>query len=265
MKKNKKMERISVKNLSKKFKIGYNKEQSALSYLISLFSGIEAKKEFWALKDISFKVKAGEKIGIIGKNGSGKTILLGTIMGIYKPDKGKIKINKNAVLLSDLATGLKARLSIRDNIYLIGSILGLSQKNIKKNFNSIIEFAGLQDFVNTKIYQLSSGMKQRLTFSITMYYINHSKPDTLLLDEVFGGGGDEEFKNKALKKIEEIIKGDTTIVLASHRMGIIKKYCNRVIWLHKGKIKKEGGPEKVTEVYLKFIRKLRNTKEQNKE
>ncbi|TKJ17513.1 hypothetical protein CEE44_03180 [Candidatus Woesearchaeota archaeon B3_Woes] len=247
-----KMEEIIIKNLSKKFRIGFKKEQSVLSYFISFFSGIEPKKEFWALKGISFSVNSRENIGIIGKNGSGKTVLLKTIMGIYNLDKGEIKTNGNIVILSGV--GLRSRLTLMDNIYLVSSILGLSQKDIKRKFNSIVEFAGLQDFVNTKIYQFSSGMRKRIAFSIIIHYIEHYKPDILLLDEIFAGG-DEEFKNKSLKKLEELMGKGTTFILVGHNLKLIEKYCDRVIWLDKGKIIKDGKPKEVIEAYVKFIKR----------
>ena len=257
------MGQIIVKNLSKKFRIGSGSEQSVLSYVISLFSGVEPKKNFWALKNISFTVNSGEVIGLIGKNGSGKTTLLKTMAGIYKSDKGEIETNAKILLLSGVGGLLKPRLNIINNVYLVGSILGLGQRDIKRNLNSIIEFAGLQKFRNTKIYQFSTGMRVRLSFSIIIHAMPYLKPDVLLLDELFSGG-DEEFKNKSLKKIEELMKKGITIILASHRLENIKKYCNRVIWLDKGKIVKEGRPKKVIEDYIKFNKKLKNDKKKHK-
>lgn len=252
-------EKIIIKKLSKKFNIGYEKEQTVLSFFISLFSGVESKKEFWALRDVSFTVRKGENIGIIGRNGSGKSTLLSTIGGIYKQEHGEIIVNGKAIILSTLACGLKLRLAVSDNIRLVGSILGLGQKDIGRKFDSIVEFAGLQDFVNTKIYHLSEGMKQRLAFSINIHCINHSKPDILLVDEVFGGGADQEFKDKIQEKIEGLIKSGITLVMATHKARIIEKYCDRAIWLHKGRVVKEGRPNEVVEAYIEFIRRLKTT------
>lgn len=254
MKKNNGSKRIIVKGISKQFRIGCKKKQSALSYFISFFSGIEPKREFWALKKISFVVRAGENLGIIGRNGCGKTTLLGAMVGIYEPERGRVEINGKTILLSSMATGIKPRLTIRDNIPLVGSLFGLGKKEIRKNFNSIIKFAGLEDFVDTKLYQLSSGMRSRLNFSITIHFLTHSKPDVLLLDEVFGGGGgDAEFQNKGLARMEELVEGGVTVVLASHSMNTVKKYCDKVIWLEEGKIVMTGKPKKVVNAYLSFI------------
>lgn len=245
---------IVVSNLSKKFKRNPKHAKNALARLGSFFSA-NNQRDFWVLKNISFTVNAKENVGIIGRNGSGKTTLLRTVAGIYQPDLGKVEINGKAVLLSSMASGLKSRLTVKDNVYLVGSILGLGQKDIENKFTAIIGFAGLDDFINTQIYQLSSGMKQRLAFAITINCLKKLNPDILLLDEVFTGGGDEEFKIKALIEIEKLIKGGLTIILVSHKMNLIKNYCNKVIWLDQGKIIKQGEPEKVINQYLLSIKK----------
>ncbi|MDD4996288.1 MAG: ATP-binding cassette domain-containing protein, partial [Patescibacteria group bacterium] len=156
------MKRIIVENLSKKFKIGFEKNRGILARFISLFSGKETKKNIQVLDNISFYVNAGEIVGIIGKNGSGKSTLLRIIAGIYDKEKGRINTQGKIISLINLNNGLKERLTLRDNIYLYSLLLGLSLKEIKEKINSIIEFSDLKDFVNTKIYQFSDGMKQRL-------------------------------------------------------------------------------------------------------
>ncbi|MDD5172820.1 MAG: ATP-binding cassette domain-containing protein [Patescibacteria group bacterium] len=240
------MKRIIVENLSKKFKIGFEKNRGILARFISLFSGKETKKNIQVLDNISFYVNAGEIVGIIGKNGSGKSTLLRIIAGIYDKEKGRINTQGKIISLINLNNGLKERLTLRDNIYLYSLLLGLSLKEIKEKINSIIEFSDLKDFVNTKIYQFSDGMKQRLIFSIAV----HCNPDILILDEVFEMG-DEEFKHKSVNKVKELIKNGASALLVSHRLPIIKKYCDRVIWVNKGKIIKQGNPEDVVEEYLK--------------
>jgi len=250
-----KEKRIIVENLSKKFRIGAKKNRNALAQLVSFFSK-NTEKDFWALKNISFSVKNGENIGIIGKNGSGKTTLLRTIAGIYEPDKAGIKVKGNLVYLSNLSNGLKPKLTVRDNIFLLGSITGLGQKDIKKKFNEIVDFAGLENFVYSKIHQLSSGMIQRLAFSISIYSLKHSNPDIILLDEPFSEGNDEEFSRKALNEIEELTKYERTAILVSHKIDLIKNCCNKAIWLDKGKIVKQGKADKVIEKYLKLTNKI---------
>lgn len=194
-KENKTEDRVIVENISKKFKIGFKKNQGALARVVSLFSGKEPKKTLQALKNISFTVKKGEVLGIIGKNGSGKSTLLRIIAGILKQDSGEIIINGKIISLINLKSGLHGRLSMKDNILLIGAFLGLTRKQIKKKFKSIIKFAELESFVETKVYQFSEGMKARLAFSMAI----HCNPDTLLLDEVFEVG-DEKFKEKSAKR-----------------------------------------------------------------
>ena len=239
------MERVIVQNISKKFNIGFKKNQSALARFVALFSGREPKKTIWALRDVSFKAKVGELIGIIGENGSGKSTLLRIIAGIYNEDKGTITTNGKIISLINLNAGMKPRLTMKDNIYLCCSLFSLPRAEIKTKFNSIVEFAGLGKFVDTKIYQFSDGMRHRLTFSIAI----HCNPEILLLDEVFEIG-DENFKNKSANKINELVQEGAAVILVSHEMAMIQKYCDRVIWIDKGRIVK-GGNGKVIENYLK--------------
>lgn len=243
------MERIVLDKLSKRFTIDAG-NRSALDNTIGLFSR-KTKRKFWALKDISLKAESGENIGIIGRNGSGKSTLLRTIAGIYTADSGNIKTKGKIVYLDGLAPGLKKRLTMRENIYLMGSLLGLSQKDIKNKFNTIIDFSGVGEFVDTKVYQLSSGMVARFAFSATMYFVEHHNPDIVLLDEVFGAGADADFRKKAISKMEELIKGGATVLLASHKSELIERYCHRALWLDKGEIIEEGDPREICDAYEK--------------
>jgi ABC-type polysaccharide/polyol phosphate transport system ATPase subunit len=240
------MQRIVVEDIAKRFKIGFKKRQTALSRLASLFSGREPKKIIWALKEVSFKAEEGEIIGIIGKNGSGKSTLLRVIAGIYKCNKGKVKTNGKIISLINLNVGMQQRLTMKDNIYLCCSLFGLSQKTIKQRFNSVLKFSELQNFLNTKIYQFSEGMKQRLAFSIAI----HCNPEILLLDEVFEVG-DKEFKIKSANKIKELVKKGATVLLVSHELWMIEKYCDRIIWLDKGRILEKGNTRELAVKYKK--------------
>jgi len=228
---------IKLENVSKRLSIGSKKNQSILSAFLSSFSGIESKRSFWPLKHVSFEVKRGDRLGVIGRNGSGKSTLLRVISGIYKVDEGQ-KMTKGSVqLLTSLSNGLKPKLTVKDNVFLVGAILGLDYKIIERIFDEIIEFAGLEDFVYSKLYQLSSGMKQRIAFSITSHCVEIIDPDILLLDEVFaGGGGDEEFKERSTEKLHSIMSSKRTLVIVSHSMDILKQMSEIVIWLHKGKV-----------------------------
>lgn len=240
------MNRITAKNISKKFRIGFKKRQSILARFVSLFSGKEPKKDIWALRKVSFEVKAGEILGIIGKNGSGKSTLLRVISGIYRSEQGESIINGKIISLINLGAGMQERLSMKDNIYLCCSLFGLGRRDIKNKLKAITEFAKLEEYMETKIYQFSEGMKQRLVFSIAM----HCNPEILLLDEVFEIG-DESFKEKSVKKIKEIVDNGASVLLVTHDLPAVERYCNKVIWIDKGEIIKQGGPREIIESYSK--------------
>lgn len=241
--------RIKVNNLYKKFDLDFKRNEGFLYKIISFIKKEKVKKEIEVIKSVSFETYSGENVGIIGRNGSGKSTLLRLIAGIYQPDSGSIETIGKVVYLNGLGQGLKDRLTMRENIFLIGSIMGLSQKNIKRKFNEIVEFSGLKDFLDMKVSQFSSGMVIRLTFSITIFCIEHNSPDVILLDEVFGSGGDIEFQNKATNKMEELINGGATVIIVSHSMDIIKKYCSRVLYLEHGEILNSGPVEKIIKEY----------------
>jgi ABC-type polysaccharide/polyol phosphate transport system ATPase subunit len=239
------MERIRLIKISKKFRIGIKKNQGALSQFASLFSGREPKRTLVALNDVSLIANAGEIIGLIGENGSGKSTLLRTIAGIYQPDSGYAKTNGKIIPMVNLNLGMQPRLTMRDNVFLVCSLLNLSRKKTKEKFSSIVEFAGLQNFVGTKLYQFSNGMLQRLAFSITI----HCSPDILLLDEVFEVG-DEDFRKKSSEKIKELVKQGATAILVSHDLELIRKHCHKTIWMEKGRVRKEGNTKNVIKNYL---------------
>jgi len=239
------IKKITVTDVCKKFKIGSNMHKGMLAKFVSIFSGREPKKTIEVLKNISFDVYSGEIVGIIGNNGSGKSTLLRIIAGIYSKDSGSIVADGKIVSLISLNAGLKERLTMRDNIYLCGALFGLSREAINKKFNSIVEFSELNSFVDTKIYQFSEGMKQRISFSIAI----HCNPDILLLDEVFEVG-DEDFREKSVSKMKELVENGLSIVIVSHDMQMTQKYCNRVLWLDKGVKIKEGSPENIIDEYL---------------
>lgn len=228
--------RIIVKGVSKKFNIGSKGSDTALGRLVSAISGKESTKVLQALENISFEAYAGENIGIIGRNGSGKSTLLRLIAGVYRPDSGNIETNGMVMYMNGWSHGLQLRLTMRENIYLTGAIMGLGEKEIRNKFEEIVEFAGLSEFVDTKVYQFSSGMLTRLSFSIGIHCLHSHNPDILLLDEILTAGGDAEFKAKASGKMEAFLKGGATVIMVSHNMKDIEKYCDRVILLEKGKI-----------------------------
>ncbi len=247
----KKEKNIQLINVSKSFNIGFRKNDGALAKLVSFISGRESRKELKVLKNISFSAYPGQVIGLIGKNGSGKSTLLRVIAGIYKLDSGQLKTSGKVDYLSGFSNGLSPKLTMEENIHHMGAMMGLSQKDIKKRFKEIVEFSGLEDFVYTKVYQFSSGMVTRLAFSVTIHCLNHSNPDILLLDEVFGAGGDIDFEAKAIEKMAEFIGSGATVVLASHNLKIIGQYCDEVLWIDNGKVVANGNPGEICEKYVK--------------
>lgn len=243
------IKRIEVKNISKRFSADCKSSFNALSVFINFITFKKEKKEIIIADNISFDVCSGEILGVIGKNGAGKSSLLRLIAKIYKTSSGVIKTNGNVVYLTGLKQGIVPKLTMRDNIYLMGSVLGLSQKDIRKKFDDIVDFSGLKDHVDMKVYQFSTGMLSRLNFSIMINCVNHHNPDILLVDEVLSSGGDADFQEKATKKMEDLIKGGAAVMLVSHDMLVLKKYCNRVMWLEGGIIKEIGLPNDVIEKY----------------
>ncbi|MAG02180.1 hypothetical protein CMI42_02490 [Candidatus Pacearchaeota archaeon] len=242
---------IIVRELNKKFIRSVKNRDSFLSNMLNLFSDKKSRNEFDVLRDISFKVKKGENLGIIGRNGSGKSTLLRMINKIYGYDSGEIWTKGKVVYLTGFNHGLKKKLSMRDNIYLIGMLWGLDKIEINKRFDEIVEFSGLSDYLDSKVYQFSSGMINRLCFSITLHCVAHKNPDIMLIDEAINSGVDLEFKDKALKKIEELVRGGASVILVSHNLNLIKKYCDRVLLISGGKIINDGEPNDVIEGYIR--------------
>ena len=247
------MNAISIKGVSKEFKVN----NSPALHFSNLVFKRDRKKGFLPLSDVSFDVKKGEKVAIIGRNGAGKSTLLRIIADIYHLDKGRVEVNGSLIFLDKLGNGLKGRLSLRENIYLVGGIFGLSKKEIQLLIDKILEFAGLTEYVDYRLFQLSSGMKSRITFSTTIHILEYLDPDIILLDEVLsGGGGDAEYKAKNGAKVDEFMKGNKTILLVTHNLKHLEKLCDKVIWLDKGRIKKQGSPKSVISAYeLSFKKK----------
>jgi ABC-type polysaccharide/polyol phosphate transport system ATPase subunit len=213
--------------------------------LMNLIKFKTAKEDsFTALDKINLEVNEGEILGIIGPNGSGKSTLLRTISGIYRPDKGTVKSCGQITLMAGLGIGFNVNLSGRENVYLYGSILGNSNEVMGGLMESIIDFSGLNGFIDQPLRTYSSGMRARLGFSIA----SAVKPDILLIDEVLSVG-DQEFRAKSMARILEIVEGSRTVVLVSHNFGIMKKICSRLIMIDKGNIIVSGSPEDVINAY----------------
>jgi ABC-type polysaccharide/polyol phosphate transport system ATPase subunit len=249
------IKRIEVKNISKKFHADFRKSETALSGFVGLLSGRNEKREISVLDDVSFDVSAGEIIGIIGKNGSGKSTLLRLIAEVYQPDAGEIKTIGKVVYLTGVGQGSMPKLTMRENIYLMGAVMGLSQKDIDNRFDEIVDFSVLKEFVDMKVYQFSTGMLARLNFSTVIHCVKHQNPDVLLLDEVLSSGGDAKFQEQATQKMQELIKGGAAVILVSHNEDALIESCGKIIWLDSGRIKEAGNPKEVFDKYLGSIKK----------
>jgi ABC-type polysaccharide/polyol phosphate transport system ATPase subunit len=238
---------IVAKNISKTFHITEDANNTVKQRLFNIFKHSKAK-EVKAVKMMSFEIKKGECFGIIGRNGSGKSTLVKMLAGVYPVDTGYIKINGSTMLMN-LGVGMSHELTARENIYVSGSVLGLKIKQIDGLFDKIIEFAELEEFVDTKIKFFSSGMLSRLAFSIAV----NAGADIMFLDEIFAVG-DFKFQEKAIKIFEKSWIEGKTVVLISHSMETIKKYCQRVAFVKHGELKHIGTPEETIQMYLDDVK-----------
>ena len=236
---------ISVKNISKGFKIPVNGQSNTLQEkFLNPFNKVEYR-QFQALKDLSFDVKEGEFFSVIGPNGAGKSTLLKIVSQIYIPDEGIVEVNGKLVPFLELGVGFNPDLSAKENLYLNGTILGLTKKELDSYIDDIFDFAELREFANMSIKNLSSGMQVRLAFSIAI----RVKSDILVLDEVLAVG-DGEFQKKCYLYFEEI-RGKKTILFVSHGLDSVKKYSDRVLWLKEDKTYEVGTPEDMVGAYSK--------------
>lgn len=237
---------ISLKNINKTFYVRENAPRTMNDHIYSVFRKNVKKKKIEALKNINLDIHKGEVIGIIGRNGSGKSTLLNIMLGSIIPDNGGKVSSKGKIMRLALGMGVDPNLSARDNIYVNGSIIGLTFKKIGSLVDTIIEFAGLEGFLDTPVKFYSKGMKARLLFSIAM----NAESDIFLLDEFFGGVGDEDFKKKSDLAFKEKIMQKRTIVIVSHSMKIIEKYCSRVLFIKEGHPIALGDTKAVIETYM---------------
>ncbi len=254
---------IKVENISKRYRLGLKEKKAdtfaqqmvnALKYPIDNFRRIQNLGKFgaeedgvhWALKDVSFEVKQGDVLGIIGKNGAGKSTLLKILSKITEPTSGRIEVNGRIAALLEVGTGFHPELSGRDNIYMNGTILGMSRREIDRKLEEIIDFSGVEKFIDTPIKFYSSGMKVRLGFSVAA----HLEPEILVIDEVLAVG-DYEFQKKCLGKMEQVSKGDgRTILFVSHNMAAVKSLCNKSLILKDGSDEDFGDTDLIVKNYL---------------
>ena len=230
---------IKLENVSMKFNLGIEKNFSIKQAFVNFFSFKHKKKKkeyFWALQDISFEIKKGEVVGLIGSNGAGKSTLLKIVSGVMKPTTGKVTVNGVISPMIELGAGFDSELTARENIFLNGAILGYSKQFIESKFDEIVEFSELKNF--------SSGMTAKLAFSIATVV----NPEILIVDEILSVG-DIKFQEKSKNKMLEMIKGGTTVLYVSHSLNSIKELCDKVVWIEHGKMIKMGETKKICEEY----------------
>ena len=233
---------ILAKDISKTFHISEDSHNTVKHRLFNLFNPPK-RKDVAALKITSLEINKGECIGLIGRNGCGKTTLTKVLAGVYPTDTGYIKINGSTMLMN-LGVGMSQELTARENIYVSGSVLGLKIKEVDKVFDAIVDFAEIRNFIDTKVKFFSSGMMARLAFSIAV----NAGADIMFLDEIFSVG-DMKFQEKAIKVFESSWIDGKTVVLVSHGMPVIKAYCNRTAFMTNGQIEFFGDTEKAIELY----------------
>jgi ABC-2 type transport system ATP-binding protein len=242
---------IKVDNVSMRFNLGIEKNFSLKLFFINLFKPRKKKgkkPDFWALKDVSFKVKRGEVVGFIGSNGAGKSTMLKVIAGVMKPTKGKVEVHGNICPMIELGAGFDMDLTARENIFLNGAVLGYSKKFIEEKFDEIVEFSELKDFLDVPVRNFSSGMTARLAFSIATVV----DPEILIVDEILSVG-DMAFQAKSEAKMRSMIGGGTTVLYVSHSIDSIKSICDKAVWLDHGKVVKMGPAAEICDEYCKFM------------
>lgn len=237
---------IQIKDINKIFKVPHERHNSLKDKAVHIF-GPRKYTKYQALKDINFEIKKGEFFGIIGKNGSGKSTLLKMIANIYQPTSGEIKMSGSLSPFIELGVGFNAELTGRENIFLSGTILGLTQKKIESLYDEIVEFSEIGDFIDQKLKNYSSGMMVRLAFSIAV----RADSDILLIDEVLAVG-DAAFQAKCLGYFNELKRNKKTVVFVSHDMDSVRQFCDRVVLIDDSRVVMEGNPEKVCEEYYKL-------------
>ena len=235
---------IDVQNVTVRFNLMEERVDSLKEYLIRLMHGKMLFSDFIAVNDVSFQIKRGDIVGIIGFNGAGKSTLLKTIAGVLKPTKGKVITRGSIAPLIEVGVGFDMDLTARENIFLNGALLGYSRNFIQQKFDEIVDFAELWDFLDVPVKNFSSGMYARLGFSIATTV----EPDILIVDEILSVG-DFKFQEKSRKRIEEMIDKGGTVVIVSHEMKVIEELCHKVVWLEHGCMKMYGRTDSICSMY----------------
>lgn len=240
---------LQVKNVSIKYITGDFKSIGLKEYVVRRLKGNYTIKEFWANRNITFNLNEGDMLGIIGTNGAGKSTLLKAVSGIMRPSEGSITRHGTIAALLELGSGFDGDLTVKENAYLRGAMLGYTRRFMDETYEQIIDFAELKEFEDRPFKQLSSGMKSRLAFSIASLV----KPDILILDEVLSVG-DGAFRKKSEAKMKEIINGGATTILVSHSLNQVRSMCSKILWLNKGRQITFGSDvQKICDDYQSFL------------
>lgn len=234
---------VRVSHLSKRFRLFHERNQSLKQSLLKLRRSTH--EDFWALRNISFDVQEGETFGIVGHNGSGKSTLLKCLTNILRPDEGSVSVNGSISALLELGAGFHPELTGRENVYLNAAILGVSRRHVQERFDEIVEFSGLEQFIDTPVKNYSSGMFVRLGFAVAV----NVDPDVLIIDEVLSVG-DADFQAKCGDKIADFRERGKTIVLVTHAMDDVVRLCGRAAWIDHGHLRMIGDPRSITDAYM---------------
>jgi ABC-type polysaccharide/polyol phosphate transport system ATPase subunit len=245
------MSSISVDDLSIRFRLYHDRSPSLKDYVSGLFRPAKpnAYSDFWAVNRVSFKVVAGERVGIVGHNGAGKSTLLKALCRIYEPSSGAIEVKGRVAPLLEIGAGFHPEFAGRENIYLNGSILGYSKSQLREIEQEIIDFAELEEFIDTPVKYYSTGMYLRLAFALATAV----QPEILILDEMFAGG-DAGFVQKATARMQKVIERANILVAVSHDLDLLEKLCTRVLWMDHGRLKEDGPADEVLAHYRESAR-----------
>lgn len=238
---------IEVNDVSMRFRMANDKIRSVKEFVVRKIQGKIQYKEFEALKHVSFDVRRGEVVGLIGRNGAGKSTILKIISGILRPTEGSVVVRGNIAPMLELGSGFDMDMTGRENIFLNGAILGYSEEFLKRSYYDIVDFAEIEEFIDVPLRNYSSGMIARLAFSIA----TQIHPEVLIVDEVLAVG-DADFQTKSLARMMEMMSGGTTVLFVSHNISQIRELCNRVVWLDHGAIRMIGDAQELCDAYDNF-------------
>lgn len=237
---------IKAENVSMQFNMATEKIDNIKEYFVKKVKGHISYDTLWALRNVNFQMDAGESVGLVGLNGSGKSTFLKILAGVLEPTEGKVEVAGSVAPLIELGAGFDMDLTARENVWLNGAILGYNRSIMREHYDEIVEFSGLHDFMDTPLKNFSSGMLARLGFSVMTF----GTPDLLIVDEVLSVG-DFVFKAKCRQRIEELRKQGTAILLVSHSVEEVREICSRAVWLEKGVVQMDGPCMEVTEEYIR--------------